>query len=95
MFFPTLTHTYTHTRARSLANRQNGFAARDGCVYGIPVQAQCVLCIDTRNDNVSTLSGAPMTRDAYEGGVIVNEELYCIPMRARYMMKVVPGGTLV
>jgi DNA-binding beta-propeller fold protein YncE len=71
---------------------QNGFAARDGCVYGIPVQAQCVLRIDTRNDRVTTLSGAPMTRDAYEGGVIVNGELFCIPMRARCMMKVVPAG---
>ena len=33
-----------------------------------------------------------MTRDAYEGGVIVNGELFCIPMRARCMMKVVPAG---
>eukprot|EP00939_MAST-03C_sp_MAST-3C-sp1_P000012 g12.t1 len=70
---------------------QNGYYSANGdhAVYGIPVQAQRILRI-SKDDEVSCVEGAPETRDAYEGGVESNGELYCVPMRARCVMKLTP-----
>lgn len=68
---------------------QNGYLGPDGAVYGIPVTAKKVLRISP-DDEVTLMDGCPDTQDAYEGGVEVDGELVCIPMRARRVMKVVP-----
>ncbi|KAI2513903.1 hypothetical protein MHU86_287 [Fragilaria crotonensis] len=66
---------------------QNGFVARDGCLYGIPQRALGVLQIDPRDDHVDVLPCSDDmigTKDKFEGGVMGKDGcIYCIPLRAK------------
>lgn len=74
---------------------QNGFVARDGCLYGIPQRALGVLRIDPRDDHVDVMACSEDmigTKDKFEGGVMGHDGcIYCIPLRAKTCVKVVPG----
>ena len=81
---------------------QNGFVSKDGCVYGIPQRASGVLRVipgyllgNEVNDQVDVLycgDEKVNVKDKFEGGVIDPKkgEIYCIPLRAKTLMKVVP-----
>jgi len=79
---------------------QNGFVARDGCLYGIPQRGAGVLRIrpsyddDGHGDIVDILPcGENMmsVKDKFEGGVLGHDgNIYCIPLRARACVKVIP-----
>jgi len=80
---------------------QNGFAARDGAVYAIPQRAQGVLRINPappgtgRDPEVTSLwcgSVEADMRDKFEGGVMGSDGcIYCIPLRAKDVLKIIPG----
>ena len=83
---------------------QNGFVGRDGCLYGIPQRSGGVLRIapavfdengaEVEKDHVDMLDcGQDFmgTKDLFEGGVMGNDgAIYCIPLRARACVKVIP-----
>jgi hypothetical protein len=80
---------------------QNGFVSKDGAVYGIPQRAAGVLRIipgyllgDDVEDQVDVLyCGDEMVhmKDKFEGGVIdLDGNIYCIPLRAKTLMKIIP-----
>jgi hypothetical protein len=77
---------------------QNGFAARDGCVYAIPQRAPGILRIVPNADpNVEAEVGLVLVdetgHEKYEGAVMGNDGcIYCIPLRAKKIVKLVPGG---
>ena len=84
---------------------QNGFVGRDGCVYGIPQRASGVLRIkpasllnDDDDDIVEILDGGPEligVKDKFEGGVLGPDGcIYCIPLRAKTCIKIVPGKAI-
>ena len=74
---------------------QNGFVARDGCLYGIPQRALGILQIDPRDDHVDVIPCCDdmlETKDKFEGGVMGKDGcIYCIPLRAKACVKVIPG----
>ncbi|CAK9027936.1 unnamed protein product [Durusdinium trenchii] len=79
---------------------QNGFSARDGAVYAIPQRAQGVLRINPapkgsgRDAEVTTLDCGidPEMRDKFEGGVMGSDGcIYCIPLRAKDVVKIIPS----
>jgi hypothetical protein len=80
---------------------QNGFVSRDGCLYGIPQRALGVLRIiptsvsGLSEDIVDVLyCGDEMVgcKDKFEGGVIdLKGNIYCVPLRAKKLLKVIPG----
>ncbi|CAB9518562.1 expressed unknown protein [Seminavis robusta] len=83
---------------------QNGFVGRDGCLYGIPQRATGVLRVipaqfdeagnEVEKDHVDILDyGEDLVgvKDLFEGGVLGQDGcIYCIPLRARVCVKVVP-----
>jgi len=82
---------------------QNGFACRDGCVYAIPQRSPGVLCIkpapegSNEDAHVSMLWCADDAgmKDKYEGGVLGADGcVYCIPLRSKEVMRVVPGPAI-
>lgn len=81
---------------------QNGFVGRDGCLYGIPQRATGVLritpaSVDTEltNDHVEIMDcGEELigVKDKFEGGVLGADGcIYCIPLRCRICVKIVPA----
>ena len=85
---------------------QNGFAGRDGCLYGIPQRATGVLRItpakvlrdegwEVDEDHVDIMDcGEDMmaVKDKFEGGVLGQDGcIYCMPLRSRICVKVIPG----
>jgi hypothetical protein len=74
---------------------QNGFVARDGCLYGIPQRALGVLRIDPHDDHVDIMPVSEdmlATKDKFEGGVMgLDGCIYCIPLRTKTCVRVVPG----
>jgi len=78
---------------------QNGFAARDGHLYGIPQRAIGILRIDPSTDHVDLMScGEDMigVKDKFEGGVLgLDGCIYCIPLRSKTCVKIVPGPSIV
>jgi hypothetical protein len=80
---------------------QNGFVTRDGCLYGIPQRAAGVVRIvpaaihGGEEDYVDVLycgDDMQQIKDKFEGGVIDLEgNIYCIPLRAKKLVKVIPG----
>lgn len=82
---------------------QNGFCARDGAVYAIPQHARGVMRIAPNRDDPE--HGEPVvdilycgekivaTKDKFEGGVLgpMDGCIYCIPLRAKRVVKVIPG----
>jgi hypothetical protein len=82
---------------------QNGFAGRDGCLYGIPQRATGVIrIIPSRNgeedDHVDIMDCGPELagcKDKFEGGVMgADGMIYCIPLRCRTCVKIVPAEEL-
>jgi hypothetical protein len=84
---------------------QNGFCARDGCLYGIPQRATGVLRIIPRSvrpelaeDHVDIMDcGEDLVgvKDKFEGGVMAGDGcIYCIPLRSKLTVKVVPGPSV-
>lgn len=76
---------------------QNGFAARDGSLYGIPQRAPGVLRIVPRDDGDDLVDvmdcGMMGVKDKFEGGVMGADGcIYCMPLRAKVCVKVVPGS---
>ncbi len=80
---------------------QNGFVSKDGCVYGVPQRSAGVLRVipgyllgDNVEDQVDVLyCGDDLVniKDKFEGGVIdLDGNIYCIPLRAKTLMKVIP-----
>jgi len=77
---------------------QNGFVSKDGAVYAIPQRAAGVLRIipgyllGGGDDQVDVLyCGDEMVhmKDKFEGGVIdLCGNIYCIPLRAKTLMKI-------
>jgi hypothetical protein len=80
---------------------QNGFAARDGCVYAIPQRAPGILRIVPSHDpqqeaEVGLVLVAEKGHEKYEGAVMGADGcIYCIPLRAKKIVKLVPGGAKV
>ncbi len=81
---------------------QNGFCGRDGCLYGIPQRAMGVLRISPQQrgmgDEEEAIDIIPCgenmvgTGDMFEGGVMGQDDcIYCIPLRARACVKIIPG----
>lgn len=81
---------------------QNGFCGSDGCLYGIPQRAMGVLRISppqvglgNEEETIDIIScGENMvgTVDKFEGGVMGPDDcIYCIPLRARACVKIIPG----
>lgn len=81
---------------------QNGFSARaDGCLYGIPQRATGVLRIvpgfltESGEDHVDVMDCGPDfngVKDKFEGGVLGSDGcIYCIPLRAKTCIKIVPA----
>jgi hypothetical protein len=82
---------------------QNGFAGRDGCLYGIPQRACGVLRISPgkgkeEEDHVDIMDCGPTllgVKDKFEGGVMGQDgNIYCIPLRAKTCVKVMPAPSL-
>jgi hypothetical protein len=81
---------------------QNGFTGRDGCLYGIPQRASGVLRIvpssseesSSSEDHVDVMDCGPEligVKDKFEGGVMGADGcIYCIPLRSRTCVKIVP-----
>ena len=83
---------------------QNGFCASDGCIYAIPQRAHGVLKIEpsadrTKDAKVVSLDcggGEYMKhqKDKFEAAVMAqNGEIFCIPLRAKQIVKIIPGKT--
>lgn len=79
---------------------QNGFSCRDGAVYAIPQRAHGVLRIapapkgSGKDAEVTTLWCAQdaAMKDKFEGGVMGGDGcIYCIPLRSKEVLKIVPG----
>ena len=79
---------------------QNGFVARDGCLYGIPQRATGVLRIvparsEGEDDHVDIMDcGQDLVavKDKFEGGVMGADGcIYCIPLRCKTCVKIVPA----
>jgi hypothetical protein len=84
---------------------QNGFAGRDGCLYGIPQRASGVLRIipgnggENEEDHVDIMDCGPAllgVKDKFEGGVLGQDGniIYCIPLRAKTCVKIVPAPSV-
>jgi hypothetical protein len=86
---------------------QNGFVSkRDGCLYGIPQRATGILRIvpagtteGVEEDHVDIMDCGPDligVKDKFEGGVMgADGNIYCIPLRSKICVKVVPAGSSV
>ena len=85
---------------------QNGFACRDGALYGIPQRASGVLrivpaastddhTVEENKDFVDIVDcGETMigVKDKFEGGVLASDGcVYCLPLRAKVCVKLVPA----
>eukprot|EP00037_Helgoeca_nana_P024523 m.261169 g.261169 ORF g.261169 m.261169 type:complete len:426 (+) comp26660_c1_seq2:368-1645(+) len=85
---------------------QNGFRCRDGAVYAIPQRARGVLRVlpaadGSGNHEVTVLDcGAEFDtysdgKDKFEGGVMGEDGcVYCIPLRAKRVLKLIPGPSV-
>ena len=80
---------------------QNGFVLEDGAVYGIPQRARGILRLlpapEAGGEPEVTLldcGQADHPIDLFEGGVLGSDGcMYCIPLRGRSVVKVVPDRT--
>eukprot|EP00798_Chlamydomonas_sp_ICE-L_P020571 gene20571-27365_t len=70
---------------------QNGYYARDKCVYAIPLNGGGPLQINSVTDEVQVLDCLE-GMDKWEGGVEGPDgALYCMPLRSKKVVKIVPG----
>ena len=58
---------------------QNGFLAADGKIYGIPLKAESVLCIDVAAQKVFTVGSGLVGFEKWEGGVLAGDGAMCAP----------------
>ena len=66
--------------------------ARDGCVYGIPCDADGVIRIDCSSESVTTFGGPWAGREKWEGGVVGEDGcLYAMPQQALRVLVIEPG----
>ena len=75
---------------------QGAVVGPDGNIWGIPSKADCLLRIDPRVDEATTVGNLPSTRDKWQGGAVAADErgraaIWCIPESAEAVLKVVPG----
>eukprot|EP00941_MAST-03F_sp_MAST-3F-sp1_P004674 g4674.t1 len=76
---------------------QNGFAAKDGNIYAIPQSAPGILCIipnrkDPEKDaQVEVLPCGVTGKDKFEGAVLCGSDIYCIPLRAKHVVRLTPN----
>ena len=93
----------THCKERMRQNKwQNGFYSNlDQCVYGIPLNGESVLKIQTfpssstRNPIVTTipLPDPKGGLSKWEGGVMANNGImYCMPNNHKAVLKIIPEG---
>jgi hypothetical protein len=81
-----------HVHGCVMMCEQNGFLARDGCIYGIPCDAPAVIRIDCASETVDTLGGPWEGHEKWEGGVVGNDGcLYAMPQQALQVLKISPG----
>ena len=79
---------------------QNGFAAKDGCVYAIPQRAPGILrIIPNKDPNIDAEVGLVLVNETghekYEGAVMGADGcIYCIPLRAKRIVKLIPGSEM-
>ena len=86
---------------------QNGFAAKDGCIYAIPQRAPGIHRIvppvggggsggggDAAVSLVDCGEAFRGTKDLFEGAVMgkTDGHIYCIPLRAKRAVKLVPAS---
>ena len=81
---------------------QNGFCGADGAVYAIPQRSSSVLRVlpdpshAGAGDTVELLELGPefsSCKEKFEGGVMgADGGIYCIPMRAKRALKILPCG---
>ena len=72
---------------------QNGFTAKDGTIYGIPLKGQTVLRIrpnaETGEPDVTTIGGPYAGLNKWEGGVSApNGDMYCMPLNHKYSLRI-------
>merc|ERR1711972_688368 len=95
---------FLHSEIGLCVNKwQNGFTGRDGAVYGIPQRARGVVRVKPSPDSggepdVTVLNcGDEFSmysdgKDKFEGGVMGSDScIYCIPLRAKHVLRVIPG----
>ena len=78
-----------------------GVVGRDGCVYGLPSNADCVLKVDPFAQRVTTIPFTytqPRHRQPvdgkykYAGGVLGPDgRIYCVPSDAMYVLRIDPA----
>jgi hypothetical protein len=82
---------------------QNGFVAKDGCLYGIPQRAAGILRIipasltggDDHVDVMHCGDDLVGVKDKFEGGVLGYDGcIYCMPLRSRTCVKIVPSESI-
>ena len=74
---------------------QNGFEGKDGCIYGIPLNAESVLkivCATGETRTVTGPGGDPLRGNSkWEGGVVGNDgAIYCMPMVCEHVLRIAP-----
>ena len=68
---------------------QNGFIAADGRIYGIPLKADTVLCVDVQSQRVYTVGSGLVGFEKWEGGVLAGDgAMYCVPLNAKQILKI-------
>lgn len=98
---------FLHSEVGLCVNKwQNGFSGRDGAVYGIPQRARGVVRVkpatNSEDEPEVTVLNCGDEFDAYsdgkdkfEGGVMGSDGcIYCIPLRAKHVLKVIPASPL-
>ena len=73
---------------------QNGFTARDGTIFGIPLKGTTVLrirqgsCTGTEPD-ITTIGGPYTGLNKWEGGTMaMNGDMYCMPLNYNYSLRI-------
>merc|ERR1712204_40091 len=71
-----------------------GYVGPDGNIYGIPCNAEGVLRIDPRTNEVAMVGGPWAGTDKWEGGVATPDGLmYCMPQRSKRVLIIKPGAS--
>jgi hypothetical protein len=89
---PKLCHPIVQTSLKRNAFKWlRGICASDGNIYGVPSNADSVLKIDPRTDEVTTIGGPLKGQWKWHGGVLANDgNIYGIPCNAETVLKINP-----
>ena len=71
---------------------QNGFVAGDGRIYGIPLKADSVLCVEPDTERVYTVGSGLAGFDKWEGGVLAGGAVYCMPLKSKHVLRIAPAA---